>query len=127
MTDKVYLVTAPDDVLLDGVRMLLVDLTLEQTQMMSTALTQEDTTSTIIAYVWKNGDDADWLIDKKHKSDVIVFNADSENQTVSGYMAAQPNAHYFGTLKSLNNVNKSAIYNIDICVAIIDKSLRNYE
>jgi hypothetical protein len=127
MTDKVYLVTAPDDVLLDGARMLLVDLTQEQTQLVSTALTQSNDIPTLIAYVWNNGDSSDWLLDKKHKSDVIVFNAESENQTVVGYMAAQPNSYYFGTLKSLHNANKSAIYNTDDCVTIIDKTLRNYE
>jgi len=125
--DKVYLVTPPDDVLLDGTRFILVDLTTEQTQLVSTALTSLEEAPNIIAYIWKVGDDTDWLIDKKLKSDLIIINADSENQTVVGYLAAQPNSYYFGTLKSLTSANKSAIYNTDDCIAIIDKSLRTYE
>lgn len=127
MTDKVYLVTAPDDMLLDGTRILLVDLTAEHTQLVSTALTGFDSIPDVIAYVWKMGDSTDWLLDKKHKSQLIIFNADSENQTITGYLAAQQNSHYFGTLKSIQNANKSAIYTTDDCVTIIDKALRNYE
>lgn len=125
--DKVYLVTPPDDVLIDGTRFILVDLTLEQTQLVSTALTGLKEAPNIISYIWKVGDEADWMLDKKLKSDLIIFNADSENQTIVGYLAAQPNSYYFGTLKTITSANKSAIYNIDDCIAIIDKSLRNYE
>jgi hypothetical protein len=123
MTDKVILVTAPDDILIDGLRILLVDLDPEQTQLVSTALTQLETIPTIITYLWKTGDTVDWLLDKKHKSKLIIFNANSENDVIIGYMTAQPNSHYFGILKSLSIVNNSAIYNVDQISNILEKTI----
>lgn len=118
MTDKVILVTPPDDVLLDGFRLLLIDLSPEQSSVVSTALTTIES-FTVIAYVWKSGNDIDWLFDKKHKANLIIFNADSQNETLVGYFAAQRNSYYFGNLKSLQSVNKSAIYSIDQCCDIL--------
>ena len=40
MTDKVLLVTAPDDTPIDAIRILLVDLVPEHTQMISDALNE---------------------------------------------------------------------------------------
>lgn len=118
MTDKVVIVTPPDDVLLDGIRILLVDLQPEQSKIISDALTQIND-ATVIAYVWKIGEDLDWLLDKKHKSQLIFFNADSQNETLVGYLAAQRKSYYFGNLKSLQSVNNSAIYNTDQCCDIL--------
>lgn len=118
MTDKVILVTPPDDVLLDGLRLLLIDLSPEQSSVVSTALTTIES-FTVIAYVWKSSNDIDWLFDKKHKANLIIFNADSQNETLVGYFAAQKNSYYFGNLKSLQSVNKSAIYSIDQCCDIL--------
>lgn len=124
MSDKVILVTSPDDVLVDGVRILVAGLTLEQQQIISNALGQLDIDSTIIVYSW-NPNDNDWSLDKKQKSDVIFFNADWEDILV-GYLAAQPNSYYFGILKALNKVNTSAIYDVDQVLIILENTLAHH-
>jgi hypothetical protein len=121
MSNQIKIITSPDDSLEDSNRMLLVDLTTEQSQIVSETLSRLDQFSDIIIYVWKNGDDLDWLFDKKHKSKFIIFNADSLNQTLIGYFSAQPDSYYFGTLKDLNRVNKSVIYDIDQCFTAVTK------
>jgi hypothetical protein len=127
MSDKVIIVTAPDDVNVDGIRVLLVDLYQNQTHVLSQALSQLNNTPTIISYVWKNEESIDWLIDKKHKSDLIIFNADSTNDLITGYMAAQSNSYYFGTLRSLHLVNKSAITAVDHFLEAMEKLIFNHE
>ena len=89
MTDKVLLVTAPDDSPIDAIRILLVDLTQDHTQLISNAINQFTSIPNIVAYIWHPSDPTDWLLDKKHKSHAIVFNADCENHIITGYMAAQ--------------------------------------
>jgi hypothetical protein len=126
MTDKVLLVTAPDDVLIDGIRILLVDIVPEQQQIISDALTQLDNSPDIVLYVWNSTNDTSWLLDKKLKSDAIIFNASSENDVIIGYMAAQSNSHYFGTLKILSMVNNSTIYNIDQVSTILENVIKQY-
>jgi hypothetical protein len=126
MIDKIVLVTPPDDILVDGIRLLLVDVTIPQSQMVSSVLTQFETIPTVVAYMWSSGDSVDWLIDKKHKSDIIIFNADSDNDIVEGYLAAQPNSYYFGNLKLLSTVNRSAIYNTDQLYDLLEKLIGHY-
>jgi hypothetical protein len=126
MTDKVLLVTTPDDVLVDGIRILLVDIVPEQQQIISDALTQLDNSPDIVVYVWNSTNDTSWLLDKKLKSDAIIFNANSENDVIIGYMAAQSNSHYFGTLKILSMVNNSTIYNIDQVLLILENTIKQH-
>jgi hypothetical protein len=127
MTNQITLVSAPDDVLHDAVRLLLVDLTQEQTQAISEALMSiEDIPATVI-YVWSSQDSASWLIDKKLKSQLIVFNADSEKSEIVGYLAAQSNSCYFGFLKDLSILNKRAIYSAEDLKEIIDRQFKKYE
>lgn len=126
MIDKIVLVTPPDDILVDGIRLLLVDVTIPQSQMVSSVLTQFETIPTVVAYMWSSGDSIDWLIDKKHKSDIIIFNADSDNDIVVGYLSAQPNSYYFGNLKLLSTVNRSAIYNTDQMYDLLEKLIGHY-
>ncbi len=126
MSNKVLLVTSPDDVLADGVRILLVDLVPEQQQIISNALAQLATIPNVVLYIWNSSDDASWLLDKKSKSDTIIFNADSENDVIIGYMAAQSNSHYFGTLKILSVVNNSTIYNIDQVLTILENTIKQH-
>jgi hypothetical protein len=121
MSNQIKIITAPDDSLEDSKRILLIDLTPEQSQIISNSLSKIDQFPDIIMYVWKIGDDLDWLFDKKHKSKFIIFNADSLNQTLIGYFSAQPNSYYFGTLRDLNRVNKSVIYDTEQCVTTITK------
>ena len=128
MTDKILIVTSPDDVTLDGIRILAVNLTQEQGQIVSSALLQFDNFNvTITNYVWKTGNDTSWLIDKKFKSDVIIFNADDTNSTIVGYMAAQAKSYYFGTLKDLHLANNRTIYSADDILLLLEKIVKKHE
>jgi hypothetical protein len=59
--------------------------------------------------MWSFGE-LDWLFDKKHKSSMLFFNAEQENQELVGYLAAQPNSYYFGTMRSLGIINRRAVH-----------------
>jgi len=121
MSDKILIVTPPDDTLLNGIRILHVELNEEQSQIASSALINSNTQHTIINYVWKMSDSVEWLIDKITKSNFILFNANSDaNDLIIGYIAAQPNSYYFGTLRDLNLVNNSVIYNADQIINLLE-------
>jgi hypothetical protein len=126
MSDKVIIVTPPDDIQVDGLRILLVDLTPDQTNIISQSLTRLETIPTTITYVWNTSNDISWLLDKKHKSFLIFFNADSENDAIIGYMAAQANSYYFGNLKSLSQVNQNAIYDTEQIFNLMENVIQQY-
>jgi hypothetical protein len=125
MTEKILVVTPPDDVLYDGLRILLVDLDIEQTKLISDALQMLNNDGTVMVYMWKNLDSIEWLFDRKLKSDLIIFNANSTNDLLVGYFSAQFNSYYIGTLRTLSLVNNSVIYNVDQLVDIFQKRLYN--
>jgi hypothetical protein len=127
MSDKIFLVTAPDDVLEDGFRVLLVDLTTEQNEFISSILGQLEFINKAVFYIWHATDSVEWLLDKKQKSNLIIFNAESENHTIAGYMSAQPNSHYLGTLRDLNISNKSVINDKEVLVELLEKEIGKYE
>jgi hypothetical protein len=124
MSDKILVVTPPDDTLINGVRILHVELNEEQSMIVSSALMNSNTQHAVVNYVWKMGDSVEWLMDKVIKSDFILFNADTPNngatELIIGYIAAQPNSYYFGNLRDLNLVNKSVIYNSDQIINILE-------
>lgn len=125
MTERVILVTDPDDVFLSGVRMLFVNLTPEQQTLVSETLGKVDSTSTVIAYLWNSSNPVSWLLDKHTKCDIIISNADCDtSQMILGYIVAQPNSYYFGTLKDLHLVNDRAIYNAEQLFNILEKTLK---
>jgi hypothetical protein len=126
MTDKLIMVTAPDDTLLQGGRIVLIDLTIDQTAILSTALTEIESVPCIVTYIWSNNDDVNWALDKIQKSQLVIFNAESLNQTLIGYAAGKLNSYYFGTLKSLNQVNNSVIYDVDQCKTILTNIFDRY-
>lgn len=127
MTSSVVLVTPPDDTTADGFRLLLVDLDVVQTKIISDCLLQLNSRAMVITYLWDhNSHDVSWLLDKKLKSDLIIFNAASANQLIVGYMAAQRNSHYFGTLKTLATVNARTIYASEDCESLLKFNLDNY-
>ncbi len=126
MSDKIILVSSPDDISYDGVRMLFVDLTQSQSEIMSQALLSLNNVPRIIAYTWQSGNDVDWVIDKSRKSNLIVFNADSFDQTLVGYFAGKTNAYYFGTLRSLSKVNSSVIFDVDQCSELFMDTIEKY-
>jgi hypothetical protein len=120
------MVTAPDDTLINGGRITVIDLTAEQAALVSTALTELDSIPCIVTYIWSAQDDVSWALDKIQKSQIIIFNADSINQTLVGYVASKMNSYYFGTLKSLNQVNNSVIYDVDQCKTILTNIFDRY-
>lgn len=123
MTGKILVITPPDDILLDGIRILHVELNPEQSQIVSNALLESDTPYSIINYVWKTGDSIQWLLDKHVKCNIILFNPETASngaiELITGYIAAQPNSYYFGTLRDLHLVNNRAIYNTDDILTLI--------
>jgi hypothetical protein len=131
MTDKILVVTEPDDTLLQGIRILHVQLSQEQSTIVSNALLQTTLPHTIINYVWKMGDRIDWLLDKNSKSDIILFNAscppNGAIELIIGWVAAQPNSYYFGILKDLHMANNRAIYSVEDVSLLLEKVARQYE
>lgn len=127
MNDRVILITPPDDISTDGIRILAVNLFPEQSQILSNALLNTQTSVPMMIYIWKNSDPEEWLFDKKHKSQLILFNADDQNELIVGYMAAQKNSAYFGNLRTLHGFNKSAIYSVEDCQSYIQSLIGKYE
>lgn len=130
MSDKVIVVTSPDDILLQGIRITHVELTEEQSSIVSNALLQTSIPHNIINYVWKMGDPIPWLFDKITKSDLIFFNAEPQingaSELIIGYIAAQAQAHYFGILKDLHLVNNSTIYNSDQIITLLENTIQHH-
>lgn len=125
MTDRILVVTPPDDILLQGIRILHVSLDEEQSSIVSSALLQTNLPHTIINYVWKMGDRVDWLLDKSTKSNIIVFNAEGPSDpgldVILGWIAAQHQSYYFGRLKDLHQANDRVIYNSDDILNLLEK------
>jgi hypothetical protein len=131
MKNQITLVSPPDDVLLDANRIILVDLDQDQTQLVSEALLTFESIPPTVLYVWKMGNSVEWLLDKKSKVDLIIFNANSGPngavELIIGYMAAQSNSFYLGDLKDLSKANPRAIYDINSLKEILTKNFKNYE
>jgi hypothetical protein len=128
MTDKIIVVTPPDDILLDGPRLLLVNLNQEQLQAVSTAvMTLDIENHTVITFVWKLGDSVEWMLNTKLKSKIIIFNADMlDNESgdlINGYLLAQGNSYYFGNLKDLHMANNRVLYNSDDVKILLERIL----
>lgn len=131
MTDRILIATPPDDTLIQGIRITHVHLSEEQNSIVSEALLQSKIPYTIINYSWKMGNRVDWLLDKISKSDLVIFNAQAENngaiELIIGWVAAQPQSYYFGTLKDLHLVNDHAIYSVEDILTLLEKIAKNYE
>lgn len=132
MTDKIIVVTPPDDILLDGPRLLLVNLNQEQLQAVSTAvMTLDIDNHTVITFVWKLGDSVEWMLNTKLKSKIIIFNADmlgnESGDLINGYLLAQGNSYYFGNLKDLHMVNDRAIYSVEEILTLLEKVSNHHE
>lgn len=123
MTDRILVVTAPDDILQSGIRIAHVNLCQPQTQIVSQALMQSTLPHTIINYVWNSGDSKLWLFDKITKADLIIFNADCDQALwlITGWVCADPRSHYFGDLRDLNIVNNRVLYNSDDISKLLEK------
>ncbi len=132
MTDRILVVTPPDDILLQGIRILHVNLNEEQSAIMSNALMNTDLPHNIVNYVWQMGNRVDWLLDKSSKSNLIIFNAvnsnsDSGLDIILGWISAQPQSYYFGTLKDLHLANDRVLYNSDDILNLLEKISKRHE
>jgi hypothetical protein len=130
MTDRILVVTPPDDTLLQGIRILHVELTEEQSSIVSNALMNCELPHTIINYVWRMGNPVEYLLDKISKSDLIIFNAHVPNngaiELLIGWTAAQHNSYYFGNLKDLHQVNDRAIYSTEDVLLLLEKVAKKH-
>lgn len=126
MRDRIVLVSDPDDVLLQGVRILLFDLERYQQKIFSNCLLSFDNIETTIVYNYHLGNNIDWLIDKYHKSNIIIFNANSCNELLVGFLSASRISYYFGELRDLDKLNNSVIYDHEQMKEILNKLYRNY-
>jgi hypothetical protein len=127
MPDKVFVVTFPDDVLIDAKRILLFDPTIEQTQLISSCLSANDFGCDIVFYIWRIGDGLDWLFDKILKYDVAILNAETEEQGLLGYLFAKSNSYYIGNIRSLSKLKKSEVLDIDHLNSILKERLTHCE
>jgi hypothetical protein len=125
MNNKVTLVTYPDDVAHDGIRILGFDLQPHQTQLISDSFNSLDQIPHLVVYLANGQDDSKWIIDKKHKCSIILINAESQDQTMVGYLAAQGNSHYFGTLRSISCANRSVIDDKHQLTTVLEELITN--
>jgi hypothetical protein len=123
MTEQVLIVTEPDDTVLDGYRILLVDLTPDQSQAVSLSLLNIRLSSRVVLYNWNSTNSTEWLLDKKAKCNLILFNADSYNDILIGYLAAQASSYYFGDLKLLAGANNSRIFAQEDCEKLLEYTI----
>jgi hypothetical protein len=52
-----------------------------------------------------------------------LFDAESESRDLVGYFSAQPNAYYFGTLRTLEFINKNSIFDEAQCVKLLGETV----
>lgn len=119
--EKISIVSSPDDMYEDSIRIMLVDLSPDQQTAVSTALKLYKGIQNITVYVWSCGiHDTTWLFDKTAKSDLIIFNAESNCSQIVGYMAARPRSYYFGQLQDVNIANPREILSLDTITQLLE-------
>lgn len=109
MTNKITMVTDPDDSQASAMRITLVSLSIEQENLVSAVLQNSELSCDIILYIWQYGNSVNWLLDKRTKSDLVIFNADMYNQIVCGFLSAFKNSYYFGTIKDIDIYNSNCL------------------
>jgi len=107
--NRITIITPPDDISQDGVRILVYGCTKEQTLLISSVIYQLEECKPTIIYVSNGQEDSEWALDKKLKCSIIIFNAEADDQTMIGYLTAQSNSYYFGQLRTLKGVNNNRI------------------
>jgi hypothetical protein len=126
MENSITLVTPPDDINIDALRIFTYDLQPDQSQMLSDAFSKIKQFPPTVVYVFKRGDDIKWLLDKKQKCSIMFYNAESLNQTVVGYLAAHRNSFYFGNLMDLSSINNNRINDIESLIQIMEVNITKY-
>jgi hypothetical protein len=125
--NKLLLVTPPDDTNIDGLRILLVGISHDKTNLISTALTQLPSIPNTVLYMWAAGNDISWLMDKKNKSHLIIFDVENLPGELIGYFSAQLNSYYFGHLRDLGIINNNSILDVDQCYQLLENTITTYE
>ena len=125
--NKLILVTPPDDISTDGLRILLVGIQQERTNLISSALTQLPSIPNTVLYLWNTGNDIEWLLDKKRKSHLIIFDVDNLPGELVGYLAAQINSYYFGHIRELGIINNNSILDVNQCYELLENTITTYE
>lgn len=110
---NVTVVSDPDDVLFPAKRLLLVNLTSQQTGLISDLLLTNESQDPVIIYTWSSGQSVPWLLDKKLKSHTIIFNADCEDLLAVGILATDHRSYYFGTLFDYEAICPNRIIDIE--------------
>lgn len=123
--NKVFLVTAPDDVTYDSKKIICVGLDENQREIVSQTLQRFESLPTTVLYVWNNHESQEWLLDKKQKCDLILFNANNEDKALVGYFAAHDKAYYMGELGILSTVTNRIIHDTDQCYDLIKEKVYN--
>lgn len=126
MSDKILMVTSPDDSYVEGVRIFVFDLDSNQYSILSQSLLDFDTIPSVIIYNSSISTDIKWTLDKILKSELILFNAESENQQMVGYLSSKINSCYFGELRGLSLVNKSVIFDVNQLKELLERQFKKY-
>ena len=123
MSSKIFVITSPDDVEYDALRIVAVDLAPEQSHLLSEVLKTIKVDRDINLYVYSNLDDASWLIDKSNKADYIFANPLSDDQQIVGYIASKRQSHFFGETKITKALNKRSVLSQEHIIEILRKEL----
>jgi hypothetical protein len=115
------MVTAPDDSFVQGVRVLLFDLTPDQYSTFSRSLLDMESVPSVVIYNASVSSPVSWIIDKLLKSDLIIFNAESDNQQLVGYLCSRKESYYFGILRDLSLVNNSVLFDVPQLKEILER------
>jgi hypothetical protein len=126
MSDKITIVTPPDDIYTEGFRIFLYDLHKDQYSIFSQSVLSGDIVPSLIIYNADNLTDIRWILDKLLKSDLIIFNAESNNQQMIGYLCSKMNSYYFGKLRDLFLVNNSIIFDVVQLKEILESQFEKY-
>lgn len=126
MSDRIIMVTAPDDSLVQGFRILLFDLTLDQYSTFSKALLDLQSVPSVIVYNANFSSPVSWIIDKLLKSDFIIFNAESDNQQLVGYLCSKKESYYFGILRDLSLVNNCVLFDVPQLKEILERQFETH-
>lgn len=120
MTDRILIVTPPSEVVEDQFSILLVGLDQSQTAFISECLKSTENLD-ITVYLWNEADAKDWLFDKQKKSELIVVNAEMEDQLLVGYFVSNKKTFYIGNLRSLDFLSHKLINNKQNFLQVIDQ------
>ena len=123
MNSKIVLITAPDDVEYDALKIAAVDLAPEQSESLSQVVKNLDIDRDINLYVYNLWDDLKWIIDKSSKADIVFANAGSDNQQLLGFLASKRHTHLFGESALGKALNKEPVFSQQQLEHILGKEL----